>query len=343
MSTDTSAVSAEDYAGPDYAAIAGLHHVTSITATASENVAFYTQALGLRLVKKTVNQDDVSAYHLFYADGAGRAGTDVTFFDWRWAAPDRRGAGTVDAIALRAPGTSIDWWEARFERLGIPHDQYLERDGRAVLPFTDLEGQRLELVADEGARLEPGQPWSAAPVPTDMGLRGLFGVTITSAELAPTAVFLTEVLGFRQRGEEPSPNEDTERVVLFESGPGGPGAEVRVRVPRQAVVGSPGRGGVHHVAFRVASIDRQKAWRDRIVASGTEVTPLIDRFYFSSIYFREPGGVLFEIATDGPGFASDEPLEHLGESLALPPFLEPRRAAIEAGLIPIQPLPGRFA
>jgi glyoxalase family protein len=333
----------EDWSAGDYVGLAGLHHVTAITGTASENVAFYTRALGMRLVKRTVNQDDVAAYHLFYADAAGRAGTDVTFFDWPHAGADRRGAGTVGAIALRVEGRALGGWVERLERLGIPHEGLVERDGRRVLAFTDAEGQRLELVADEGAALPAGTPWEGGGVAAADGVRGLHGATLTVARMAPTEWALTEVMGFRRRDVEEKPPPGVAQVGVFETGPGGPGAEVRVHVPVNDLPGQPGRGGVHHVAFRTASVERQDAWRRRIESAGLGVTPLIDRFYFSSIYFREPGGVLFEIATDGPGFATDEPLEHLGEGLALPPFLEPRRAEIEAGLRPIDPLPGRYS
>ena len=333
----------EDYAiGADYAGLAGLHHVTAITGHASENVAFYTQALGMRLVKKTVNQDDVSAYHLFYADEQGRAGTDVTFFDWPLSAPNRRGAGTIDAIALRVSGESIDWWTERLAQLGVAHNLPAVRDDRRVLTFADPEGQRMELIADEGAALTPGTPWQKGPTPPSNGVRGLFGVTLTVAKMDRTAWLLTEVMGFRRVTDADESESGFEQTALFETGPGGPGAQVRVQVPRDPSAGRPGRGGVHHVAFRTASVERQQAWKDRLESAGVVVTPLIDRFYFSSIYFREPGGVLFEIATDGPGFATDEPVEHLGEALALPPFLEPRRHQIEAGLRPIEPALGRY-
>jgi len=331
----------EDYAG-HYVGLAGLHHVTAITGTASENVAFYTEALGMRLVKKTVNQDDVRAYHLFYADETGRAGTDVTFFDWPYAARNRRGAGTIDAIALRVPGDSLGWWTQRFQQLGIAHEPVRDLGGRMTLPFSDLEGQRLEMVADEGATLLPGTPRAGGPVPASVAIRGLSGVTLTVASMDFTARTLTEVMGFRRLPAQDDASGESGEVAVFESGPGGPGAQVRVEVPRNPAPGQPGRGGVHHVAFRTSSVERQRAWRQRIESAGLQVTPLIDRFYFSSIYFREPGGVLFEIATDGPGFATDEPVEHLGERLALPPFLEPRRTEIEAGLRPIEPAVARY-
>lgn len=331
----------EDYSR-DYVGLAGLHHVTAITGTAGDNVAFYTQALGLRLVKKTVNQDDVRAYHLFYADEVGHPGTDVTFFDWPYAAPNRRGAGTIDAMALRVPRDALDWWAHRLERLDVSREPIRERAGRQLLSFSDPEGQRLELVTDEDARLPAGTPWNRGPVPADVAIRGLFGVAITVAELDPTAWVLTEVLGFRRLDDEEDPSGEFVHVAVFETGPGGPGAELRVQQARQPGPGLAGRGGVHHVAFRTSSVERQRAWRERVQSAGLAVTPLIDRFYFSSIYFREPGGVLYEIATDGPGFTADEPPDHLGEVLALPPFLEPRRAEIEAGLRPIEASPGRY-
>jgi glyoxalase family protein len=319
--------------------LGGLHHVSSITANASGNLAFYTQVLGLRLVKKTVNQDDVSAYHLFYADKVGHAGTDVTFFDWAGMPPHRPHAGEVSAVALRVPGrAALDQWVARFDQLGVPHEPLAERDGRLVLAFTDPEGQRLELIDDSGpVGVAPGEAWDRGPVPAAWGIRGLAGVTITARSLAPTEVVLTHVLGFRQVGEE---SADGSRVIRYAVGPGGPGAEVRV-IERPDLRGGSfvGAGGVHHVAFRAPTVEEHAAWRERVASVGLPVTPVIDRYYFKSIYFREPGGVLFEIATDGPGFAVDEEAEHLGEALALPPFLEPRRREIEANLRPIAAVP----
>ena len=319
--------------------LGGLHHVTAVTANASGNVAFYTTVLGLRLVKKTVNQDDVSAYHLFYADGDGNAGTEVTFFDWADTPPNRPGTGEIAATALRvADRESLDWWAARFRELGVSHGPVADRAGRATLPFTDPEGQRLELVEDGGLQGAPaGVPWPGSPVPAGRQIRGLAGVTLVVARLAPTASVLTEVLGFRQARQEASP--DGGEAALFETGPGGPGARVRVVARPELPPARQGRGGVHHVAFRTPDEEQHQAWQRRVAAAGLGVTPVIDRYYFRSIYFREPGGVLFEIATDGPGFATDEDAAHLGERLALPPFLEPYRARIEAGLRPLAPEP----
>ena len=295
--------------------LGGLHHVTAVTTEASENVAFYTEVLGLRLVKKTVNQDDVSAYHLFYGDELGRPGTEVTFFDWPHLriAPNHAGAGEVSAIELRVTGReALDFWTERLAEFGVEHGGVEERGGRGLIAFTDPEGQRLRLVDDGGDdRVAGGIPWEGSPVPRVAGIRGLGAVELTVRDLAPTAWVLSEV------------------------GPGGPGSEVLVVERPEVPVARLGRGGVHHVAFRTPDDEEHAAWRERVRNFGLGVTPQIDRFYFRSIYFREPGGVLFEIATDGPGFATDEDATHLGERLSLPPFLEPRREAIEAGLEPI--------
>lgn len=318
--------------------LGGLHHVTAVTRNAAGNVAFYTKVLGLRLVKKTVNQDDVSAYHLFYADELGHAGTDMTFFDWDGIAAQQPAAGQISTTALRVPGRdALEHWMRRFEEYGVPHGEITERAGRAVLAFTDPEGQRLELVDDtviqEGAGVEPGVSWKQSPVPSEWGIRGLEGITISARSLGPTSRVLTEVLGFRKAGEY---SDNGHKAAVFEVGPGGPGTEVRIverlDLPFSGRVGS---GGVHHAAFRTPNAEEHAEWRRRLAGSGLQVTPVIDRYYFRSIYFREPGGVLFEIATDGPGFATDEDVEHLGERLALPPFLEPQRREIEANLKPI--------
>jgi glyoxalase family protein len=313
------------------AKLGGLHHVTAITGDARGNLDFYTRVLGMRLVKKTVNQDDVSAYHLFYADALGSPGTDVTFFDWPHAAPNRPGAGTIAPIALRVRDEqALEWWRERFESAGVSHGEIDGSRGRPRLEFEDPEGQHLALVVDGG--LAGGHPWDASPVPQEAQVRGLHGVTITEASADPTRRFLEDQLGFRQVGEQ---GVDDGSELVFESGPGGPGTEVRVHVPKAPQWGRPGRGGVHHVAFRVPDDAAHREWHTRLQSSGVAVTPIIDRFYFRSIYFREPGGVLFEIATDGPGFAADEPESELGRSLALPPFLEPERERIEAGLVPL--------
>ena len=313
--------------------LTGLHHVTAVTARAADNLSFYTQTLGMRLVKKTVNQDDVSAYHLFYADGAGSPGTDLTFFDWAFAAPNRDGVGAVSRTALRvADVDALNWWANRFQKLGVNYIPVEEVAGRPTLRFTDPEGQALSLVSDGGA--PGGTPWAKSPVPAEVGIKGLDGVTLTVRRLASTEKALVNVLGFRQTREYLTDGKN--RVIVFETGPGGPGTEVHVAERPDLPALRHGAGGVHHVAFRTPNREEQQEWLARITGAGLHASPQIDRFYFESIYFREPNGILFEIATDGPGFAADEDAAHLGERLALPPFLEPRRASIEGGLKPLE-------
>jgi glyoxalase family protein len=311
----------------------GLHHVTAVTAQARNNVAFYTEVLGMRLVKKTVNQDDVSAYHLFYADAVGSPGTDVTFFDWPHTARNRNGAGSIAAVILRVPGQSaLEWWSSRLENTGVPHDGIIETEGLKMLRFGDPEGLELALVDDFGA--PAGIPWEHSPVPPEMAIGGLYGVHLMVNALEPTASVLTQVLGFNKVREIPAEGR-RRKVIVFSMGDGGPGHEVFVEYGSHLIPGRLGHGGVHHVAFRTPDDEQQRAWRKQISGSGLNVTPVIDRFYFKSIYFRVPGGILFEIATDGPGFAADEDPERLGERLALPPFLEPQRERIEANLQPL--------
>ncbi len=315
--------------------LTGIHHVTAVTGDTDYNVAFYTQVLGMRLVKKTVNQDDVSAYHLFYSDGAGSPGMDMTFFDWPMAIRNRPGTGAVTRTAFRVPSReALDWWRERLDAYGVAHGGVTERYGRAALTFADAEGQHLALVDDGGVPF--GTPWEGSPVPPELQIRGFADVALTVRNLEPTATVLTDVLGFRRVATYPA-EDGNGMVTAFETGPGGPGAIVYVAERPDLPPAAGGRGGVHHVAFRTPNEEEHRAWRERIAAAGLHVTPEIDRFYFRSIYFREPGGILYEIATDGPGFATDEDPAHLGEQLALPPFLEPYRAQIEAGLHPIEP------
>src|SRR5260221_1370906 len=225
--------------------LGGLHHVTAITGDAPGNVAFYTRTLGIRLVKKTVNQDDVSAYHLFYADAKGSPGTDLTFFDWPNTPVNRPGAGSIAPVALRvASADSLDWWLKRFDALGVSHGEVAERSGRAYLPFADPEGQQLELVADDGA--PGGTPWAAGPVPAEHQVKGLHGVTLTSLRPHTTAAVRGEAVGFRAAGERELPGGGVER--FFEVGPGGPGAEVILSLPPGVGPAQQGRAGVHHVA-----------------------------------------------------------------------------------------------
>jgi glyoxalase family protein len=311
----------------------GIHHLTAVTARAAENHAFYTKVLGLRLVKKTVNQDDVSAYHLFYADGKASPGTDVTFFDWP-AAPERRGTRSIVQTGLRVGGrASLSWWKDHLDRHAVKHEGVAERDGREVLDFTDPEGQRLSLVDDAG--IGESNPWAGSPVPSAHQIRGLGPIRMSVPELKPTDRVLTQVLSMEQVRTYALPGPTLTTVHVYRMGGEGPGAELHVAVEPGAAPARAGAGGVHHVAFRTPDDYEYDAWAERLSAMGMPTSGPVDRFYFRSLYFREPGGILFEIATDGPGFATDEKPEDLGKSLALPPFLEPRRKQIEAGLKPL--------
>ncbi|HKI55722.1 MAG TPA: ring-cleaving dioxygenase [Trueperaceae bacterium] len=311
----------------------GIHHVTAVTAEAQQNLAFYRDTLGMRLVKKTVNQDDVRAYHLFYADGRGSPGTDLTFFDWAMAAPEHRGSHSVARTGLRVAGgtEALAWWRTRLTEAGARVFAPGEVDGRLTLPFEDPEGQRLALVDDAGAG--PAHPWQASGVPVDRQIRGLGPVTLSVPDPRPTMAVLVDVMGMRPvRRYELATGHQVQVVGIAD---GGPGAEVHVAAQPDLPPARPGAGGVHHVAFRTPDDAQHGAWLERLNAHRIPNSGRVDRFYFRSLYFREPNGILFEIATDGPGFDVDEPLASLGEGLALPPFLEPRREDIEGHLRPL--------
>jgi len=313
--------------------LTGIHHLTAISANAKGNVDFYTGQLGLRLVKKTVNQDDVSAYHLFYADGLGSPGTDITFFDWP-AAPEKRGTNAITRTALRVAGeTTLDWWAKRLTDAGIDNTGVKMRDGRATIHFEDPEGQRLALVDDGGAG--EAHPWEKSTVPAEHQIRGLGPITLSVPDLKTTNVALESILNMRKVREYGAANGAGARVHVYAMGEGGPAAELHVAVEPDLPRARQGRGAVHHVAFRTPDETEYTAWAERLRSLGVPNSGKVDRFYFRSLYFREPNGILFEIATDGPGFHSDEPIETMGERLSLPPFLEGRRAEIEAGLKPI--------
>ena len=316
---------------PDLA-LTGFHHLTAVTAKASENHSFYTQAMGMRLVKKTVNQDDVSSYHLFYADGKASPGSDITFFDWP-AARERRGSRSVVQTGLRVGSQgSLAWWKARFAELKVKHDEVAERDGRWVLDFEDPEGQRLSLVDDGGNG--DAHPWDKSPVPAAHQIRGLGAIRMSVPDHGPTHHVLTTVMAMKLARTYPA-SKGGPTVHVYGMGGDGPSAELHVVVEPGAAPARLGAGGVHHVAFRTPDDDQYDAWEERLVRMGMPTSGPVDRFYFRSLYFREPGGILFEIATDGPGFATDEKWESLGKRLALPPFLEPQRREIEAGLKPL--------
>ncbi|MGL4415258.1 ring-cleaving dioxygenase [Roseinatronobacter monicus] len=311
--------------------LTGIHHLTAITADAPGNNRFYTETLGLRRVKKTVNQDDTSAYHLFFADGAGSPGTDLTFFDWP-VGRARRGTHAITRTGLRVAEDSLDYWADRLRDAGLNTGEITQLDTRATLDFEDPEGQRFRLTADASGA---AHPWERSPVPPEHQIRGLGPITISVPQLAPTEVVLTRLMNMRAVRDYVSP-DGIGHVHVFEMGTGGPAAEVHVIVQPGRPVAQQGAGAVHHVAFRVPDNAALSDWAARLNVQRMPSSGEVERYYFRSLYFREPGGNLFELATDGPGFAVDEPFETMGEALSLPPFLEPRRAAIEAGLKPLE-------
>lgn len=305
----------------------GLHHITAIAGPAQENLDFYAGVLGMRLVKKSVNQDDPGTYHLFYADAEGHPGTDLTFFPWAEMAPPRLGHGMATEVALEVPPGSLEFWGARLEKYAAPLGRIETRFGERTLPLVDPHGLRLALV-ESAARPRPFSPWDGSPVPPEHQIRGLYGAQVWERKAAVTERFLTLVLGFERLGEE---NGWTRYGFKDAAG------VLDVREAPDTSRGAWGVGSVHHLAWRVNDDEHQLAVREQLEEVGTEPTPVIDRFWFHSVYFREPGGVLFELATDGPGFAVDEDPAHLGETLVLPPWLEPARAQIDAVLPRLNP------
>jgi glyoxalase family protein len=312
--------------------LSGIHHLTAVSADASGNVQFYTKHLGLRMVKKTVNQDDVSAYHLFYADGLASPGSDITFFDFP-TGPETRGNNTITRTGMRVDGeATLEWWHARLTKAAVKVGDITKVDGRLTLAFEDPEGQRLALVDDEGKGT--AHVWEKSVVPAEHQIRGLGPIIMTVPELRMTDLVLTQVMNMKQVRDYPHPDSKGDGVHVYQMGEGGPAAELHVAVRPNLAPGHPGAGGVHHVAFRSPDKDYD-AWAAQLKEMRIPNSGKVDRYWFKSLYFREPNGILFEIATDGPGFAVDEPLDKLGESLVLPPFLESRRTQIEAGLKPL--------
>lgn len=302
----------------------GLHHVTAIAGSARRNLDFYARILGLRLVKKTVNFDDPGTYHLYYGDEAGRPGTILTFFPWANMAPGRLGVGETQETSFRVPEGAIGYWSHRLIEQGVAHDAAEQRFGETVLPFQDPDGLRLALVAVPGGEREPG--FASDEVPAEHAIRGCHGISLLLAETAATGAILTDVLGFSAAGSEGS-------VTRYRAGDTAPGGIVDLRAAGGFMRGSMGAGSVHHVAFRAQDDAAQATMVAQLARQhGIRTTQQMDRNYFRSVYFREPGGVLFEIATDPPGFAIDEPLASLGHALKLPDFLEASRAEIEAVL-----------
>lgn len=317
--------------------IKGIHHVSSITADAERNFQFYTETLGMRLVKKTVNQDDTSVYHLFYGDARGNPGTELTFFELPMAARNHDGVNSISSLSLRvANDQALQYWKERFDQYNVEHEEIKERAGRATLAFKDFEGQRLVLVSDEHNKgVAGGKPWDKSPVPVEYGILGLGPVQLTVANADLTVDVLKNLLGFREVGTFPAYKSGQAEIIVMESGEGGTGAEVHVEERQDLPPERLGRGGVHHVAFRVEDEEELRRWIEKVSQARFPHSGFVDRFYFRSLYFRERNRILFELATDGPGFDTDEDLNHLGESLALPPFLEHQREQIEARLTPL--------
>jgi glyoxalase family protein len=303
----------------------GLHHVTAIADDPQRNVDFYTQVLGLRLVKQTVNFDAPDTYHLYYGDEAGRPSSLLTFFPWRDVPRGRFGVGLVTATAFSVPEASLGWWHRRLVERGVEVSAPRTREGEEVVSLRDPDGLVLDLVAAPG---DTRSGWDgAAGIPSDHAVRGLHAVTLSERLLEPSGQMLTDLLGMHLGGERP----DRARFAMAD---GAPGALVDVSVGTEER-GLQAGGTVHHVAFRAPDLETMTRWQGELLAAGVAVTEIRDRHYFKSIYFREPGGVLFEIATDAPGFDVDEPLLELGRSLKLPPWLEPDREAIAAALPPL--------
>lgn len=312
--------------------LTGIHHLTAVSARIRDNHRFFTQTLGMRLVKRSVNQDDVSAYHLFYADAKGTPGTDLTFFDWPVPA-ERRGTNAITRTHLRVAGAAtLEWWSQHLSNQGVAAGPIVERDGRQTLDFEDPEGQRLSLVDDMGAGAS--HAWERSTVPAAHQIRGLGPIMLSVPDLRGTDAILQQAMNMRAVRQYPHAGNASHTVHVYEMGDGGPSAELHVAVQPGLATSRQGAGGAHHVAFRTPDAEYE-AWADRLRTLGIPNSGEVDRFWFRSLYFREPNGILFEIASDGPGFGVDEDEATLGETVVLPPFLEPRRHEIVSKLKPI--------
>lgn len=315
----------------------GIHHLSAYTANANENYQFYTEVLGMRLIKKTVNQDTPTMYHLFYGDEIGNPGTELTFFEIPNAGSTYRGTNSISSTSLRVPSDeALNYWQKRFEKMEVKYSEITERGGHQFLPFEDPEGQRLALVSDEkNIGVKAGVPWDQSPVPAEYGIIGLGPIQLTVATGIATASFLTNIMGYKQTRQYPSEVTDQPDILVFETGEGGNGSEIHLEERSDLPVERPGKGSVHHVAFRVEDDEELQRWVQKLTAARVGNSGFVDRYYFSSLYLKEPNGIVFELATDGPGFTTDEHVDHLGESLALPPFLEAQREEIEKKLTPL--------
>ena len=307
------------------AAISGIHHVTCITRDVQKCTDFYVNVLGLRFVKKSINQDLPDTYHIYFGDYLGTPGTAMTFFGWPTWPKQKVGSGQVTTVSFAVPRTALDFWSERLKKLGVDHRRASRFDTDAIV-LHDADGIELELVGQ--ASDERWKPWAESPVDRDHAIRGFHSVTMTVAEAAATFNLLTSTMGFRRSGQEGN-------RMRFETGAGGPHSILEVIESPEGPVGEESVGTVHHVAWRTHDPTTQVSWREQLMRAGRNVTPVIDRWYFKSIYYREPGGVLFEIATDGPGFTVDEPPDKLGTTLSLPPWFQVRREQLDEILPPI--------
>ncbi|MDZ5710816.1 ring-cleaving dioxygenase [Jeotgalibacillus haloalkalitolerans] len=308
----------------------GIHHVTAITSSAEKNYEFFTNVLGMRLVKKTVNQDDIQTYHLFFADDTGSPGTDMTFFDFPGIPKGNHGTNEISKTSFRVPSdAAIDYWEKRFDRLNVKHKGVQEQFGKKTISFVDFDDQQYQLISDENDQgVEAGTPWQNGPVPLEYAITGLGPLFVRVDRFDYFKEMLEKVLLFRETAAEQS-------FHLFEVGEGGNGASVIVEHNTFLPQAQQGFGTVHHAAFRLEDRAMLDDWDERMKSFGFPTSGFVDRFFFKSLYARVAPQILFEFATDGPGFMGDEPYETLGEKLSLPPFLEPKRDEIESKVRPI--------
>lgn len=308
----------------------GIHHVTAITSSAEKIYEFFTYVLGMRLVKKSVNQDDIHTYHLFFADDVGSPGTDMTFFDFPETAKGRHGTDEIFQTGFRVPtDAALEYWKKRFDRYNVKHTRIKEQFGKKTLSFSDFDEQQYQLISDENNQgVGGGIPWKHGPVPKEFAINGLGPVFIRVSDFDSFRIVLEQVLDFREVAKE-------DNRYLFEVSDGGNGAQVIVEENQHLPTSKQGYGTVHHVAFRVEDKSELEYWRKRLRAFRIPSSGYVERYYFGSVYSRITRQILFEFATDGPGFMVDEPYETLGEKLALPPYLEPKREEIEAAVRPI--------
>lgn len=316
--------------GNDMNELKGIHHVTAITSSAEKNYEFFTYVLGMRLVKKTVNQDDIQTYHLFFADDKGNPGTDMTFFDFPGIPKGTHGTNEISKTSFRVPSdVALDYWVNRFDRLGVKHDGIKEQFGKKILGFIDFDDQNYQLISDENNKgVDSGTPWQKGPVPLEYAITGLGPIFVRIAEFDHFKEVVEKILLFKEINKEGS-------FHLFEGGEGGNGAQVVVEHNTTLPQARQGFGTVHHAAFRIEDRSVLDEWDERLQSFGFQTSGYVDRFFFKSLYARVAPQILFEFATDGPGFMGDEPYETLGEKLSLPPFLESKREQIEKLVRPI--------